>query len=174
MVVSTKFPVTQKEEMKPFSNTHHLLKHLITLSLFALSGHTLAVTHLGGDVPYEDIKATVIPLIDAPKTILGQSFKYPTGTPLINAYNIEIPVGKKTSLHKHAVPLFIYVVSGEVIVDYGSKGKRTFKSGASYIEAIEWCHIAHAVGNQPVKIIGVYMGQEKPDQIKPEVCTKPN
>jgi len=151
-----------------------LLNHFISLSLLALTGHAIAVSHVGGNVPYENIEATVIPLIDAPKTILGQSFKYPSGTPLINAFNIDIPVGKKTSLHKHAVPLFVYVVSGEMIVDYGSKGKRTFKAGSAYIEAIEWCHIAQAVGNQPTKIIGVYLGQEKPDQIKPETCSQPN
>jgi quercetin dioxygenase-like cupin family protein len=75
-----------------------------------------------------------------------------------NACNIEISIGKKTSLHKHAVPLFVYVVSGEMIVDYGNKGKRTFKAGAAYVEAIEWRHIAQAVGNQPAKIIGVYLG----------------
>jgi len=157
-----------------FLNLHRLLKHVIALSLFALTGHAIAVSHVSGEMPYENIEATAIPLVDGPKTILGQSFKYPSGTPLINAFNIDIPVGKKTSLHKHAVPLFVYVVSGEMIVDYGSKGKRTFKAGAAYIEAIEWCHIAQAVGNQPTKIIGVYLGQEKPDQIKPETCTKPN
>jgi quercetin dioxygenase-like cupin family protein len=105
---------------------------------------------------------------------LGQDFKYPTGQPLIKAFLIDIPVGKQTSLHKHAVPLFVYVLSGELEVDYGSKGKKTFKSGTSYVEAIDWCHLGKASGKLPVKIIGVYLGQEKPDQIKPEACTKPN
>ena len=150
------------------------LDRLLAIALLTLTANVMAVSHVSGGVPYENIEATVIPLVDGPKTILGQSFKYPSGTPLINAFNIDIPVGKKTSLHKHAVPLFVYVVSGEMIVDYGSKGKRTFKAGAAYIEAIEWCHIAQAVGNQSTKIIGVYLGQEKPDQIKPETCTKPN
>jgi quercetin dioxygenase-like cupin family protein len=150
------------------------LDRLLAIALLTLTANVMAVSHVSGEVPYENIEATVIPLVDGPKTILGQSFKYPSGTPLINAFNIDIPVGKKTSLHKHAVPLFVYVVSGEMIVDYGSKGKRTFKAGAAYIEAIEWCHIAQAAGNQPAKIIGVYLGQEKPDQIKPETCSKPN
>lgn len=160
--------------MIPLFKKYLSLDRLIAIALFTASANVLAVSHVGGEVPYENIEATVIPLVDGPKTILEQSFKYPSGTPLINAFNINIPVGKKTSLHKHAVPLFVYVVSGEMIVDYGSKGKRTFKAGAAYIEAIEWCHIAQAVGNQPAKIIGVYLGQEKPDQIKPETCSKPN
>ena len=135
---------------------------------------SLALTHVDGAVAYEDIEATEILIAQSPKTILGQDFKYPTGQPLIKAFLIDIPVGKQTSLHKHAVPLFVYVLSGELEVDYGSKGKKTFKSGTSYVEAIEWCHLAKASGKLPVKIIGVYLGQEKPDQIKPEACTKPN
>jgi quercetin dioxygenase-like cupin family protein len=134
----------------------------------------LAVTHVDGAVAYEDIEATEILIAQSPKTILGQDFKYPAGQPLIKAFLIDIPVGKQTSLHKHAVPLFVYVLSGELEVDYGSKGKKTFKSGTSYVEAIDWCHLGKASGKLPVKIIGVYLGQEKPDQIKPESCTKPN
>lgn len=134
----------------------------------------LALTHMDGAIAYEDIEATEIIISQSPKTILGQDFKYPAGQPLIKAFVIDIPVGKQTALHKHAVPLFVYVVSGELEVDYGSKGKKTFKSGAAYVEAIEWCHFGKASGKLPVKIIGTYLGQEKPDQIKPDSCSKPN
>ena len=144
------------------------------LSMGMTATQSLAVTHVDGAVAYEDIEATEILIAQSPKTILGQDFKYPAGQPLIKAFLIDIPVGKQTALHKHAVPLFVYVVSGELEVDYGSKGKKTFKAGTSYVEAIEWCHIGKASGKLPVKISGVYLGQEKPDQIKPESCTKPN
>ncbi|MFZ4061936.1 MAG: cupin domain-containing protein [Polynucleobacter sp.] len=148
---------------------------LLFLSVVAFSSsHLLALTHIDGSVPYEDIHASIIPLEQSPKTILGQDFKYPAGQPLIKAFNIDIPVGKQTSLHKHAIPLFIYVVSGELEVDYGSKGKKIFKPGTSYIEAIEWCHIGKVSGKKPVKIIGVYLGEQTPDLIKPESCAKPN
>ena len=83
-----------------------------------------------------------------------------------------IPPGKQTSLHSHAIPLYAYIVSGELEVDYGSKGKRTFKAGTSYIEAINWCHIGKSMGGKPVRIIGVYLGQENPDQIAPTDCKK--
>jgi len=156
---------------KPVQNLFKLL-FLSVAGLFV--SHVLALTHLDGSVPYEDISAVVIPLEQSPKTILGQDFKYPAGQPLIKAFNIDIPVGKKTALHKHAIPLFVYVVSGELEVDYGSKGKKMFKPGTSFIEAIEWCHFGRAVGKKPVKIIGVYLGEQNPDQIKPESCSKLN
>lgn len=152
----------------------NLFKLLFGLTSILTAMQSLALTHIDGLVPYEDINAVVIPLEQSPKTILGQDFKYPVGQPLIKAFNIEIPAGKKTSLHKHAIPLFVYVVTGELQVDYGSRGTKTIKSGTSYIEAIEWCHIGMAAGKSPVKIIGVYLGEQSPDQIKPDSCTKPN
>jgi quercetin dioxygenase-like cupin family protein len=151
-----------------------ILLYFALVSIGLMATPALALTHIDGLVPYEDIDATEIPLTQSPKTILGQDFSYPAGQPLIKAFTIDIPVGKQTSLHRHAIPLFVYVVSGELEVDYGSKGKKNFKSGAAFVEAIEWCHVGKAVGTLPVKIIGVYLGQETPDQIKPEACIKPN
>ena len=125
-----------------------------------------------GSVAYENITAKPIILEQGPKTILGQDFKYPSGTPLIKAFDIVIPAGKQTSLHSHAIPLYAYIISGELEVDYGSKGKRIFKAGSSYIEAINWCHIGKSMGGKPVRLIGVYLAQENPDQIAPIDCKK--
>jgi len=151
-----------------------LFKLLFLTSVAVFSSHAAALTHVDGSNPYEDIEASIIPIEQAPKTILGQDFKYPAGQPLIKAFDILIPAGKQTSIHKHAIPLFIYVVSGDLEVDYGSKGKKIFKPGTSYIEAIEWCHVGKVAGKNPVKIIGIYLGEQNPDQIKPESCAKLN
>ena len=104
------------------------------------------------------------------KTILGQDFKYPTGAPLIKGRIVEIKPGQDIEWHKHAIPVYAYVISGNLVVDYGSKGKRTFGAGESYIEAINWCHQAVSGGKEPVKLHVVYLGQQQPDQIKPETC----
>ena len=128
---------------------------------------------ISSSLAYEQITAKPILLEGGPKTILGQNFKYPSGIPLIKAFDIVIPAGKQTSLHSHAIPLYAYIISGELEVDYGSKGKRIFKAGSSYVEAIDWCHIGKSLGNKPVRLIGVYLGQENPDQIAPTDCKKP-
>jgi len=151
-----------------------LFKKVIATTLALISASALALTHLDGKEAYEDIEASPITIVGAPKTTLGQDFKYPSGQPLIEAFNIEIPVGKQTDLHKHLVPLYIYVVSGDLEVDYGSKGKKIYKPGSSYVEAIDWCHIGKVSGKAPVKVIGIYLGEKTPDQIKPVPCAKPN
>jgi quercetin dioxygenase-like cupin family protein len=151
-----------------------LTKQLLMVASILAAANVSALTHMDGAIAYEDIEATPIVIVGAPKTTLGQDFKYPAGQPLIKAFNIELPVGKQTSLHKHLVPLYIYIVSGDLEVDYGSKGKKIYKPGTSYVEAIDWCHIGKVSGKVPVKVIGVYLGEQTPDQIKPDLCTKPN
>lgn len=148
---------------------------LILASLVLVSGPIYAQQKSAQtSVAYENITAKLIMIEQGPKTILGQDFKYPSGTPLIKAFDITIPPGKQTSLHSHAIPLYAYVISGELEVDYGSKGKRIFKAGSSYIEAINWCHAGKSLGGKPVRLIGVYLGQENPDQIVPTDCKKPD
>lgn len=151
------------------------LSTLIAFLLITFVGHSIAQNKgISSSLAYEQITAKPIGLEGGPKTVLGQDFKYPSGVPLIKAFDIVIPAGKQTSLHSHAIPLYAYIISGELEVDYGSKGKRSFKSGSSYVEAINWCHIGKSLNNQPVRIIGVYLGQENPDQIAPIDCKKPD
>lgn len=146
----------------------------VCLALFLGHGDSSALDHNDGTSPTQDVSATKIQMDLPSKTILGQDFKYPPGVPLIESFLIEIPPGKETSLHKHEVPMYVYLKSGELEVDYGSKGKRTFKAGSSYVEALNWCHFGRAVSNQPVQLIAVYLGQQTPNQITPEKCVKPD
>ena len=120
--------------------------------------------------PYREIHPVPIPLELPSKTVLGQDYAFPKGTPLIKAFQFTLGPGEKTSLHKHAVPLLAYIVSGKLKVDYGSRGERSFSPGQAYIEAIDWCHTAHGAGTEPVEILGFYLGQQDPDQTAPEPC----
>ena len=144
----------------------------LVLFVIALAGPApaLALDYQAGSDPYQDIRAVPIPVELPSKTVLGQDFKFPAGVPLVKAFNITIEPGKKTALHKHAIPLLAYIVSGKLGVDYGSRGERSFSPGEAYIEAIEWCHIGYAIGDEPVEVLGFYLGQQNPDQIKPEPC----
>ena len=129
-----------------------------------------AIDHQSGTEPYQAIRAVAIPIEEASKTVLGQTYTFPVGTPLIRTFKITIEPGMKPGPHKHEIPLLAYVLSGELGVDYGSRGKRSFSAGESYIEAIDWCHVGYAAGDEAVEILGVYLGEREPDQIKPEPC----
>lgn len=151
-----------------------MMQSLVRLALLFVSGLAAsgasAIDHQSGTEPYQTISAVPIPIMGTSKTVLGQTYTFPAGTPLIKTFKINIEPGMKTGPHKHAIPLIAYVLSGELGVDYGSRGKKSFVAGEAYVEAIDWCHVGYAAGNETVQILGVYLGQQEPDQIKPEPC----
>lgn len=144
--------------------------------ILALLGLLVQANALASDhasKPVNSIRVKPIPMESA-KTIIGQDFRYPNGTPQIQAFEIEIPPGQQTTLHRHAIPLFAYIASGDLELDYGSKGKKIVRAGSSFVEAINWCHFGKPVGHQSVRIIGVYLGQKNPDLAISEDCIKPD
>ena len=70
------------------------------------------------------------------------------------------PTGAKTVLHRHGVPLFAYILEGEITVDYGDRGKRTYRAGDAPMEAMDVPHFGADAGPQPVRILTVFIGAE--------------
>ncbi len=104
---------------------------------------------------------TSVPLLSTGTTILGQTITYPTtGAARIYARTTTFPPGAATAPHWHDVPLFTYVLDGELTIDYGPSGIKTYKKGMSYIEAIGTTHTGKNLGTTPVTILAVYVGAE--------------
>lgn len=103
---------------------------------------------------------SVKPLLETDLTILGQAFAYPAGRARITAARLTVPPGGIVLLHLHPVPLFVYILQGEIIVDYGSQGTRTYRKGDAFVEAFEWPHRARNGGKGNVEILTVYAGAE--------------
>ena len=59
------------------------------------------------------------------------------------------------ALHKHGVPMFAYILDGEITVDYGDRGKRTYRKGDFVMEAMDVAHFGADAGPQPVRILVV-------------------
>jgi quercetin dioxygenase-like cupin family protein len=104
------------------------------------------------------------------KTIIGQDYAYPNGTPLIESYLIELPPGQKTGIHLHQVPLLAYIISGRLETNYGSKGSKVSKAGDVFIEAIEWCHFGQTLGTEPLQILAIYLNSVGSTQKKSVDC----
>ena len=58
----------------------------------------------------------------------------------------------------HPVPLFGYILEGELTVDYGAKGTHTYRKGDGFVEAIDEPHNGHNSGREPVKILAIIIG----------------
>lgn len=99
-------------------------------------------------------------LLDTDQTILGDAFAYPFGRARITSAIVTVPPGATVPLHLHPVPLFVYILQGEIVVDYGSRGTRTYRRGDAFVEEFEWPHHARNGGKGNVKILTVYAGAE--------------
>lgn len=98
-------------------------------------------------------------LLSTDKTVTGETIEYPTSGPAkVTAVIVTIAPGGKTVVHRHGVPLFAYILDGEITVEYADRGKRVFRKGDAFMEAISVSHRGINTGTAPVRILAVYMG----------------
>jgi len=92
---------------------------------------------------------------------IGQPIQYPhEGTPEVSVLIVEIAPGKQTGWHKHPVPLFGYVLSGQVTVHLANGGKHTFRQGEAMAEAVKVLHNGVNEGTEPTKLL-IFVAGEK-------------
>ena len=110
-----------------------------------------------------------VQLFSGNKTAVGEEIAWPaTGKANVNAMLVTIAPGEKTELHRHGVPLFVYVLDGELEVDYEGVGRKEYKPGTSFLEAMGVTHTGINTGTTPVRILAVYMGAEGSQDVIPE------
>ena len=120
-------------------------------------------------VTYQNL---LTPLLSTGKTIIDQQIAYPAGTPKITAAIVTIPPGGETGWHLHEVPLYVYILEGEVTVDYGEKGVKVVKEGESILEAVDWAHNGMNKTDKPLRILAVYIGAEGVANAEPAPAPK--
>lgn len=139
------------------------MKRLATFALFAFAA-TAAFAEEATPPAYQ---ALLTPLLQSGTDILGNPIAYPEGDPNVTAAIVTLPPGVSTGWHTHEVPLYAFIIEGELTVDYGEKGKKTYTVGDSLLEAMNWPHNGTNTGTVDCKLIAVYMGaSDKANTIK--------
>ena len=106
---------------------------------------------------------------DQSTTVLGEQIVYPTsGKAVLTSSIIVMKPGETTIAHRHGVPLFAYVLEGEITVDYGSFGKKTYKQGESLIEAMNVSHYGTNSGQNMLRLLVLYIGAEGTNNVVPD------
>ena len=106
---------------------------------------------------YESVRE----LLDTTTTNLGQPLHYPQdGAPRITSLIVTLQPGEETGRHRHSVLTYGHVLTGEVEIDYGDKGRKTYSAGDSFIEAVDTWHNGHNSSVEPLSILVVFMGAE--------------
>jgi quercetin dioxygenase-like cupin family protein len=116
--------------------------------------------------PAKDYPAA--PILSTGASILGETIRYPKAGPAhVTAAIVTLAPGARTIMHKHGVPLFAYILDGELTVDYGTHGTRTYRQGQSFMEAMGVAHFGVNNGSQPVRLLAVYMGAKHAKDVIP-------
>ncbi|MDO8874914.1 MAG: cupin domain-containing protein [Pseudolabrys sp.] len=108
-----------------------------------------------------------IPLIATSTTIVGETIEYPKGDAHVTAAIVTLAPGARTIMHTHGVPMFAHILDGEITVDYGTHGKRTYRKGQSLMEAMHVAHFGENTGSEPMRLIAVYMGSNAAKDVIP-------
>jgi quercetin dioxygenase-like cupin family protein len=116
----------------------------------------------------QDAAYPAVPLLSTGQNVVGETLRYPTSGPAnVTASIIVLAPGARTLVHKHGVPLFAYILAGELTVDYGTHGKRTYRAGQAFMEAMDVAHFGVNSGAEAVRILAVYMGAQGAENVIP-------
>ena len=139
----------------------------LALVLALIAGHEMAGCANAQDAAQsKDYPAA--PLLSTGTTILGETIRYPKSGPAhVTAAIVTLAPGARTIMHKHGVPLFAYILDGELTVDYGTHGTRTYRQGQSFMESMAVAHFGVNNGSQPVRLLAVYMGAKHAKDVIP-------
>lgn len=107
-------------------------------------------------------------------SVTGEPITYPTQGPAdVRAVVVTLLPGEETGWHGHDVPLFGYILEGEVTVDYGAHGQRTYRAGTGFMEAMATAHNGKNTGTGPCRILAVFLGAEGAKLTTPAAAATP-
>lgn len=92
-------------------------------------------------------------------TANGQKIVYPaTDKPEITASLVEIGPGAETGWHKHPVPVYAYMLEGELEVELENGTRIVYKAGDAIIEVVDTFHTGKNRGQIPARLVVFYTG----------------
>lgn len=137
-----------------FLQNESVMRPLITASALLLALLLPATSSAQQAYPTEQLLSTAT-------TVMGEPIVYPASGPArVTASIVTIAPGAETIFHRHPAPMFAYILEGEVTVDYGERGTRTFRQGEAMMETMQVRHRGMNRGQVPVRILSVHMGAE--------------
>jgi len=82
-----------------------------------------------------------------------------TQSPEITVMKVEIKPGAETGWHSHPVPLYAYVLEGNLTVEVKGGNTYHFTAGDAIVEVVNIPHNGKNLGTIPVVLIAFYTGE---------------
>lgn len=100
------------------------------------------------------------PLIKTSVTRDNEAIVYPTGTPEMTSVIGTLEKDGRTALHEHPVPVYVYVMEGEIELKSEGGIPHRYKAGEAFIEAQNRKHQAFNLADGPSKLLVVFVGEQ--------------
>lgn len=109
------------------------------------------------------------PVLKESTTITGQPLHYlNTQSPEVTSVLVTIQPGGESGRHKHPVAPQIYVIEGEVTIEFDDGKQQKFAAGKAFMEAQDTWHNARNLGDKPIKMLVVFFGEkDKKNMLRP-------
>jgi quercetin dioxygenase-like cupin family protein len=78
----------------------------------------------------------------------------------VTAMTVDLAPGAETGWHQHPVPVYAYVVAGNLTVELEDGKVLNFRAGEAIIEVVNTLHIGKNKGMEPVRLAVFYLGSE--------------
>ncbi len=119
-----------------------------------------AATFVGAIDALAEHQPVIETLLETQTTNLGQPIEYPAQIPAqITAVIVTLAPGEETGQHRHPVPLYGQVLSGQATIDYGEHGSKTYKTGEAFMEAVGTWHNGRNSGGETLRILERFHGR---------------
>jgi quercetin dioxygenase-like cupin family protein len=100
-------------------------------------------------------------LLKTDTTSIGQKIVYPNfQSDEVTISKITIPPGKSTGWHKHTIPVFAYVLKGNLTIEIENKQTKQFPENMTFSEVINTFHNGINNGKEDVVLIAFYLGEK--------------
>src|SRR5580700_2567683 len=95
--------------------------------------------------------------------ISGEPLAYPSSPdPEITASIMPIPPGGKTEWMTHPVPAYVYILEGELTVEFAADAScQKFKAGQGFIQARSAWHRGRNDGQTEMRFLAVFSGAKE-------------
>lgn len=151
------------EEGKVYAQSRTIWRFagLMVGGLMALGVGVIVGVHSGtAEAPQKGAFLTAAPILSTQHTVMEEPLVYPAGEAKMTAVVAILPPGAETGWHTHAVPTFGYILDGEITVDYGPKGTRTYRKGEALMEATGTPHNGRNTGTTAARLLAVFIGAD--------------
>jgi mannose-6-phosphate isomerase-like protein (cupin superfamily) len=127
---------------------------LLTSSAVAQNATSPKTEAMGGS-------ETITTLPDLTTTTAGEPLHYlSTPDPVVSSDILTVPPGKVSRWMVHPVPAYLYVLQGDLTLEFVDGKRQTFHAGQSLLQSQTQWHRGRNEGQVPLRFLAVFMGSK--------------